>query len=171
MALLLLRCLAWLFVTSILFATPARSELSISSLWKARAFEAIEKGETLQRNLKQIPWESKEADFVKCQIMVEAAFMMHLTHEDLAHKRDEKADVFHFILNGGEQAGLFDLAYLYSPAGNYEGVRIDLLPKNWHLYSYPDTPGFLALRSANGQCVFGFSLTNPFESMAIDPRK
>ncbi|WP_447600244.1 hypothetical protein [Nitrospira sp. Nam80] len=151
-------------------AADSFAELSVSSLWKGVAFEARNNVEKLQDKLKQHPWESKQAQFLRCQIMVQFAFVAHISHEEIAHKREEGFHAFHILLNGGEEHGLFDLVYVYTNEGEHSVTRLDLLPKGWNLTYVPNlAQGMLGVRSSDGQCIFGLDLNNPFHFMAIDP--
>jgi hypothetical protein len=87
------------------------SQVNTPQLWKARALEAGEKLQTLQKRLHALRerWNSQEAIEAKCEAMLETAFAMHLTHESIAHKVLKSGwRAFKIVLNGGEQ-GLFDL--------------------------------------------------------------
>lgn len=164
---------AYLFICvlcTIVATTESSAQLSVSSLWKGVAFEARHNIETLQDKLKQHSWENKQAQFIKCQIMVQFAFVMHISHEDIAHKQEGNFHAFHILLNGGEEDGLFDLVYVYTNEGQHSVTRLDLLPKGWHLTYMPNLPqGMLGVRSSQGHCIFGLDLNNPFKLMAIDP--
>jgi hypothetical protein len=71
----------------VLINTPAASQ-SVPQLWKARAFEAGERLRALRSKLEQFRdrWNSHEANYLKCESMLESAFALHLTHESIAHK-------------------------------------------------------------------------------------
>jgi hypothetical protein len=92
--------------------TGASGQLSASSLWKGVAFEALHNIETLQEQLKQHPRGSNQAQFLKCQIMVQSACVMHISNEEIAHKLEESLHAFHILLNGGKDHGLFDPVYV-----------------------------------------------------------
>lgn len=134
------------------------------------AFEALHNIETLREKLKEHPWDSKEAQFMKCQIMVQYAFVMHISNEEIAHKQEGSFHAFHILLNeGGEDRRLFDLVYVYTNEGQHSVTRVDLLPKGWRLTYMPNLPqGMLGVRSSEGRCIFGIDLNNPFSLMAID---
>jgi len=147
----------------------SESQLSVSSTWKARAFEASENLESLEAKMQKYPEGSKQATYLKCKMMVEFAFAGHIAFEETVHKKEAEAEVFHLVLNGGEKAGLFDLAYVYKRDGKHQQTRVDHLPKNWQLTIFPEHPGLLGLRSSEGRCLFAFNVSNPFEALAIEP--
>ena len=145
------------------------SQLSIASLWKARAFEAKDNLDSLQAKMTKYSSESKEATFLRCQMMIEFAFVGHIALEEITHKKEADAEVFHLILNGGENEGLFDLAFVYTREGKHQLTRVDILPKDWHLTLLPQRPGMLGLRSSGGDCLFVFDVSNPFGAAAMRP--
>lgn len=147
----------------------SESQLSIASIWKARAFEANDNLESLEAKIQKYPQESKQAIYLTCKIMIEFAFAGHIALEDTVHKKEADSEVFHIVLNGGEKEGLFDLAYVYKRDGKHQLTRIDRLPKDWHLTILPEHPGMLGLRSSGGRCIFAFDVSNPFQASAIEP--
>lgn len=153
-------------VFSLMSPNLALSQPSISNLWKARALDAADKVEVLNAKLDKMQWESKEAQRVRCEVMVEFAYGMHVAQEDIVHKFDESNEYFHFILNGGPEAGLFDLIYIYSPAGKLLATRIDMLPKKWQLIFL--IPGKVQLLMPNNGCLFYFDLNDPFAGEVLD---
>src|SRR5262247_1760566 len=118
----------------------SESQLSVSSTWKARAFEAKDNLESLEAKIKKYPENSKQATFLKCKMMIEFAFAGHLAFEETFHKKEAEAEIFHLVLNGGEKAGLFDLVYVYEKDGKHQQTRVDQLPKRWHLTIFPEHP-------------------------------
>jgi hypothetical protein len=54
--------------------------------------------------------------------MVQFAFVMHISHEDIAHKPEGTFEAFHILLNGGEEHGLFDLVYVYTKMANFPSL-------------------------------------------------
>jgi hypothetical protein len=157
----------------VLFAAPVNSQLNAPQLWKAKALEAGEKLQTLQKRLHALRerWNSQQANEAKCEAMLETAFAMHLTHESIAHKVLRSGwHAFKIILNGGEQ-GLFDLTYIYDPATwNLTPVEVLSLPHAWELIHPVGDARKLGARllvvkdSSEGEprCVFGFSQEAPF---------
>ena len=87
----------------------SESQLSVSSTWKARAFEASDNLKSLEAKMQKYPEGSKQSTYLKCKMMIEFAFAGHIALEDTVHKKEDEAVVFHLVLNGGEKAGLFDL--------------------------------------------------------------
>lgn len=144
-------------------------QLSIASVWKARAFEAVDNLSSLQKEVEKYPWESKEAAYLKCKIMIEFAYASHLSLEEIAHKKEAGFEIFHLVLSGGKEEGLFDIVYVYTNEGKHSLTRIDALPKNWHLTMIPQRSNVLALKSSGGRCTFGFDTSNPFLAGAIEP--
>ena len=138
-----------------------------STTWKARAFKAGEKLKLLESKLKGIPesqWDSKEAKFTKCEVMLESAYALHVTMEDVVHKVDNNVEAFHIVLSGGD-AGAFDIAYLLSmPSQEPIATRIDRLPKGWQLFFL--APGFVQVNVPNA-CVFNFELNRPFTASVL----
>ena len=152
-----------------MFPNYVLADPTIALLWKARALEARDKTDVLSAKLKKVPWESKEAGKLKCETLIEFAYMSHIALEDVVHKKEpDGAEVFHFILNGGQEEGLFDLVYVYESNGALHSTRIDLLPKNWHITFLPGIAGTFALRLADNRCLFFFNLNNPFEVRLLE---
>ncbi|UVT20056.1 MAG: hypothetical protein H8K03_20140 [Nitrospira sp.] len=155
-------CLISLLLFLLAEPLPSWAQLSISAQWKARAIEASETIVTLQAKLKKLPRESKEASLLGCKYMLEFAYVSQLTAEEITHKRETNAEVFHLVLNGGD-AGIFDLAYVYTKEGKHTMTRVDHLPKDWHIFLFPDHPVQFGL-SSDDLCTFIFNMSNPFES-------
>ncbi len=149
-----------------LLSSPALSQPSISNLWKARALDAADNIAVLQAKLEKVPRESKQAQRLRCEVMLEFAYGMHLTEESMVHKFDKGMEFFHFFLNGGEEAGLFDIIYIYTPSGEVIATRIDTIPKKWLLMFL--IPGKVQLLMPNDGCVFQFDFTNPFAGKVLD---
>jgi hypothetical protein len=159
-------------LSSVLITTPVIAQVGVPQLWRARALEAGENLQTLGRKLEPIRdrWNTREANELKCEIMLETAFALHLTHESIAHKVLKNGrHAFKIVLSGGEQ-GLFDLTYIYDPISwSITSMEILSLPRMWELI-YPtevrSRGGVLLLikdkADADPRCVLGFSQDMPF---------
>jgi hypothetical protein len=155
-----------------LITTPLAAQMAAPQLWKARALEAGEKLQALSRKLEALRdrWNTREANELKCEIMLESAFALHLTHESIAHKILKSGrHAFKIVLNGGDQ-GLFDLTYIYDPATwSLVSMEVLSLPRAWeviHPAEARSMGGVLLLVKDKGdgdpRCVFGFSQDSPF---------
>ncbi|MFN0062671.1 MAG: hypothetical protein ACKVPX_09150, partial [Myxococcaceae bacterium] len=102
--------------------------------------------------------------------LVEAAYMAHAVPklEGAVHKKEGNAHIFHFILNYGKEAGLFDLAYVYGTDGKLAAARIDLLPKGARLISMASLGESHFFLSFPGQPTVFLSLVDPFKAEATD---
>lgn len=164
----------WIHMTIlsvVMTATPVAAQENAPLLWKARALEAGEKLEALGQKLETFRerWKTEEANETKCEAMLEAAFVLHLTNESMVHKVLARGHVFKIILNGGEQ-GFFDLSYVYDPEGwRITAMSILSLPREWEAV-YPvearKLNAMLLLVKDKGnaapRCVFAFSQEAPF---------
>ena len=83
-----------LLFTFFLISSPidSWSQLSVASLWKARALEAKENLESLVEKTKKYSQKSKEVTFLNCQMMIEFAFLGHLVFKDITHKKEADAE-------------------------------------------------------------------------------
>ena len=149
--------------------TNAQDGLSIAMLWKARAHEASEKLEELNKRLESLgpdEWKSTQGKDLRCKIMLESAFLLHFTFADTVHKHGGKngseSEWFKIILSAGE-GEWFELIYAYEkPSGNLIATKVVSLPKGWELFLVPS--GLMVLIPDFGQ--FAFHATNPFFAMA-----
>jgi len=161
-SLVLLICTCGLFMS-----VPVAGQVSAPQLWKARAFEAADKLKTLRSKIDRLrgSWQSPQANELKCEIMLESAFVLHVTEEAIVHKvLDNGKHGFKIVLSGGDQ-GIFELMYIYDPqTWHLMAASVLSLPKGWHL-------GFLAgalvlsiqgERATSTTCSIGFSLDEPF---------
>jgi hypothetical protein len=139
-------------------------------LWKARALEAADKLKTLESKIDRLreSWQSPEANALKCEGMLETAFILHLTEEAIVHKvQDKGMHGFKIILNGGDQ-GFFELMYVYDPqTWRLKATTVLSLPKAWQLvFTLAEGGGILLSirgeRATSPMCNIGFSLTEPF---------
>src|SRR5205809_7445223 len=100
--------------------------------------------------------------------IVQFAYCSSLSVEDMGHKKDKAGEFFHLILNGGKEAGLFDLVYFYNWKGGLMLTRVDLLPANWHVLFLPLTPNKLqVLMPEKDGCLFQFDLYDPFTAEVL----
>ena len=60
---------------------------------------------------------SEEFKKLKCDALIEWSYSMQIYKEHIAHKLDNDHDIFYMILNGGKEARIFDLVYLYQKDG------------------------------------------------------
>jgi hypothetical protein len=123
---------AWVLFISV----PVTAQVSAPQLWKARAFEAADKLKTLEAKIDRLrkSWQSPEANALKCEGMLETAFILHLTEEAIVHKvLNNGKHGFKIVLSGGDQ-GVFELMYIYDPqTWHLIAASVLSLPKAWHL--------------------------------------
>ena len=165
---------AWVLFMS----EPVTAQVSAPQLWKARALEAADKLKTLESKIDRLrgSWQSPEANALKCEVMLESAFILHLTEEAIVHKvLDGGHHGFKIILNGGDQ-GVFDLMYVYdSRTWQLTAASMFSLPKAWQLIFFagtsPEVRGFILLiqgeQAAAPMCSMAFSPDKPFWAHAL----
>jgi hypothetical protein len=104
----------------------------------------------------------EEANRIVAQLCLESAYMAHTTVKETVQKRDEDSKYFHLFLKGDSE--LFDLVYKYSKDGELVSTQVKSLPKDWHLVLSPRA--LFVVTKENS--VFRFSLSDPFESEALN---
>jgi hypothetical protein len=95
-----------------------------------------------------------------CPLVLESSYLVAVM--DQAHSVEhDGSETFHMVLRGGED--VFDLVYIYSPAGKLVGERIERLPAEWRVVLMRTSSQQIQVISKEG-CVFSFDLTDPFLS-------
>jgi len=163
--------LLYCIVVFLIIPQGALCQTSISTLWKARALESADRLKDLQARLNKVSksdWNSKAASKLRCEVMLETAYALHVTSEETVHKTDNQLDFFHIMLSGGKEAGLFDIMYIYSSKGELLGTRIDMLPKDWQLIFLAPIIGKMQILLPKGSCLFQFNLEDPFANTVLE---
>jgi len=159
------------------------ARVGASQLWKARASEAGDHLKTLTMELDAIRGNgtSARAEELKCEAMLEAAFVLHLTREPLVHQVLRSGlHVFKIVLDGGKR-GVFDLSYFYdADESRLISIQVLSVPESWEVTRPIDQaphPGAILVavndRPDGGpRCVLGFSLKEPpFAYVVRSPRE
>ncbi len=165
-----------LMVSAFLFLMPlqAAQAQSPSTLWKARAFEATEKLESLSKRLEKMKgnlWNSPEAKKLKCESVMEFAYasQLHPSLASMVHKTEEGIDYFKIILNAGDN--IFDLTYVYK-GNTHMATKLMSLPKDWEVIISPKANNIVFIVMP-GACSVALNLSNPFfysVQQALDER-
>jgi hypothetical protein len=163
-----------------LCASVAQAGPSMTTLWKARGLEALERLETAPATKPNSPERYRD--------LLEGAFMLHASGKTLVHSADENGEAFHIILNGGGDTGLFDLVYLFNFDGTPLGTRVASLPKGWTILFMREKEAALAvvmehrrtergivldappipLVVGTGHCMLIFDLNDPFNPFVME---
>jgi hypothetical protein len=151
---------------------PSLAEETTSAMWQARAFKAADRISVIRQRLEALKdrWDSSDAYEARCEVMLEAAFAMHVLEEPVVHKTVDGIHAFKILLMADNNR-YFDITYIYKRnARDVEGVKILALPPDWELIFPANARGAIvqvptsdsALAAPRQACAFGFSLDNPF---------
>lgn len=164
----------------LLVAGSADAAVSMTTLWKARGLEALERLETAPATKPNSPERYRD--------LLEGAFMLHASGKTPVHSADARGEAFHIFLNGGGDTGLFDLVYLFNFDGTPIGTRVASLPKGWSILFMREQEAALAammehrrtergivrdappipLVVSTGHCMLVFDLNDPFNPFVME---
>jgi hypothetical protein len=167
---ILSRACAVLAACVVVAAPPTAAAPSIASQWKAHAFDAaaaLEASDTRAKKLSKATDSPAWKHFV-LETMLRAAWVLHLTQEEVVHKKEPGGEAFHLVLNGGKDAGLLDVVYLYDAKGRPIGTRVDSLPKGWRLVFFsPESGGSHRFGVITEVGYLVFDRDDPFAAMVL----
>lgn len=169
-----------LVLLMLLVAGSADAAASMTTLWKARGLEALERLETAPATKPNSPERYRD--------LLETAFMLHASGKTPVHSVGENGEAFHIFLKGGGDTGLFDLVYLFNFDGTPIGTRVASLPKGWAILFMRKEEAALTVVMANrrtergivldappiplvvstGHCMLVFDLNDPFNPFVME---
>lgn len=145
------------------------SAQDVDLLWKARALKASENLEKLEKEITK-----NDSMKLRLEIMVESAYTAIIAMSDVTKKETPIIVAYHIILNYGND-GLLDVVYIYDvKTYEYQGVRIDSIPKNRGILMMEGNKFsdffVVANNIDNSEPMILFSKSNPFGTSVVESR-